>query len=70
VFVDAGNLWKDPATVDLFNFRFAAGAGLRIVTPIGPLALDYGINLGNVQSGLRRYPWEGFGAFHFSIGLF
>ena len=30
---------------------------------IRPLALDYGVNL------IRR-PWEDFGAFHFSIGLF
>lgn len=63
LFVDAGNLWVDPASVELFKLRYALGAGLRIATPIGPLALDYGINL-------DRRPWEDFGAFHFSIGLF
>lgn len=63
VFLDAGNLWADPASFNPFALRYAAGAGLRVATPIGPLALDYGINL------IRR-DWEDFGAFHFSIGLF
>ncbi len=63
VFLDTGNLWVDPAEIDFLALRYAAGAGLRIGTPIGPLALDYGVNL------IRR-PWEDFGAFHFSIGLF
>jgi outer membrane protein assembly factor BamA len=63
LFLDTGNLWVDPSAIDFFALRYAAGAGLRIGTPIGPLALDYGINL------IRR-EWEDFGAFHFSIGLF
>jgi outer membrane protein assembly factor BamA len=62
-FLDTGNLWVDPSAIDLLALRVALGAGLRIATPIGPIALDYGINM------LRR-PWEDFGAFHFSIGLF
>jgi outer membrane protein assembly factor BamA len=62
VFLDTGNVWVDPAQID-FTLRYAAGAGVRVTTPVGPLALDYGINL------LRR-SWEDFGAFHFSIGLF
>jgi len=63
LFMDAGNVWKDPAAIDIFAMRYGAGGGLRINTPIGPLAFDYGINL-------DRRPWEDFGAFHFSIGLF
>jgi outer membrane protein assembly factor BamA len=63
LFVDAGNLWLDARQVDPTVLRYAAGSGLRATTPIGPLALDYGINL-------DRRPWEDFGAFHFSIGLF
>ncbi|APR87216.1 Outer membrane protein assembly factor YaeT precursor [Minicystis rosea] len=61
-FLDTGNLWVDPAQINA-TLRYALGAGVRVGTPIGPLALDYGINL------LRR-SWEDFGAFHFSIGLF
>jgi outer membrane protein assembly factor BamA len=63
LFLDTGNLWVDPAAANPFILRYAAGAGLRITTPVGPIALDYGINL-------ERRPWEDFGAFHFSIGLF
>lgn len=63
VFFDTGNLWFNPGTVDLLTSRYALGAGLRISTPAGPLALDYGINL-------ARRAWEDFGAFHFSVGLF
>jgi len=65
VFLDTGNLWFDAGEVwNSFQLRYSAGAGLRISTPVGPLVLDYGINLD------RRKPYEGFGAFHFSIGLF
>jgi outer membrane protein assembly factor BamA len=64
LFADLGNLWKD-ATNMTFNLRPTAGAGLRVTTPVGPIALDYGIVL------LRREDvGEPFGTLHFSIGLF
>lgn len=63
IFLDMGNVWLDPGAIDALTLHFAPGAGLRINTPVGPLALDYGINT-------NRRPWEDFGAFHFSIGLF
>ncbi len=64
VFLDTGNLWADSSEVfNAFRLRYSAGLGLRVDTPVGPLALDYGINLDP-----RDY--EDFGAFHFSIGLF
>jgi outer membrane protein assembly factor BamA len=64
VFLDTGNLWaRSNQVFDTFRLRYSAGAGVRISTPVGPLALDYGVNL-------DRRPHEGFGAFHFSIGLF
>ncbi len=77
VFADLGNHWARtenilgtacPAGVSAeacFPMRPTAGVGLRIATPVGPLALDYGFNL------LRREELnEPFGAFHFSIGVF
>jgi outer membrane protein insertion porin family len=63
VFLDTGNVWTEAANVNLLVLRYALGAGLRITTPIGPLALDYGFNM-------NRRQWEDIGAFHFSIGLF
>jgi outer membrane protein assembly factor BamA len=63
LFVDAGNLWLEPSTVAPYKLRYAAGTGLRANTPVGPLALDVGMNL-------DRRQWEDPFAFHFSIGLF
>ncbi|HVZ33500.1 MAG TPA: BamA/TamA family outer membrane protein, partial [Polyangiaceae bacterium] len=64
LFLDTGNLWAQPSQVwHEFQLRYSAGAGIRVSTPVGPLALDYGIKLD------RRF-YESFGAFHFSIGLF
>lgn len=68
VFLDMGNLWFDRASFDPLALRYGLGAGVRVNTPIGPLAFDYAFNL------FPRW-WEvneqlGPGAFHFSIGLF
>lgn len=75
LFLDAGNLWTDPARVNPLQLRYAVGTGLRIATPIGPLVFDYGFNVDRVLDRLfpdrdnKRY-WEDIGAFHFSIGLY
>jgi len=63
LFFEAGNLWLSPPTG--FSLRPVAGAGLRYLTPIGPLALDFGVNL--FPDLLVNEP-----AFnvHFNIGLF
>jgi len=63
LFVDAANVWVDPTEFNPTVLRYGAGAGLRVTTPIGPLALDYGFNLNPRE-------WEDVGALHFSIGLF
>jgi outer membrane protein insertion porin family len=44
------------------NFRRSAGLGLRYITPIGPLSLDYGFKL-------DRRSGESIGAVHFSVGV-
>lgn len=44
------------------NFRKSAGLGLRYVTPIGPLSLDYGFKL-------DRRSGESIGAVHFNVGV-
>jgi outer membrane protein assembly complex protein YaeT len=65
LFTDIGNVWREPGNFDFATLRYAAGAGLRVQTPVGPLALDFGINLD------PRDDWnEAFGALHFSIGTF
>jgi outer membrane protein assembly factor BamA len=77
LFLDTGNLWSSiRAFEDLsFRLRYAAGTGIRIATPVGPLVFDYGFNLERLMDQIdpsrkRQRFWESIGAFHFSIGLF
>ncbi len=64
VFVEAGNLYLDLPTGP-FAFRYVVGAGLRYVTPIGPLALDIGVN-----PGFDYFINEPPVVVHFNIGVF
>jgi len=67
VFTDLGNHWAEPGLIRLDEslVRPTAGAGIRIVTPVGPLAIDLGFNL------LRREELnEPLFAVHFSLGVF
>jgi outer membrane protein insertion porin family len=69
VFADAGNVWRDQWTLDTGDLRWAAGAGLRYLTPVGAIRLDAAWQLtpiagliGNGEPLTRR--WR----VHFSIG--
>ncbi len=67
VFADIGNLWRTlsyPFDQGSFPIRAAAGTGLRIQTPIAPIALDFGYNV------TRKRAYEEPFAFSFSLGLF
>lgn len=67
VFADLGNHWADPASI-VFDENFVrptAGLGLRVVTPVGPIALDWGFNLTQ-----RQELGEPIGALHLSFGVF
>jgi outer membrane protein assembly factor BamA len=66
IFCDMGNLWIDPAypfDKGVFPIRADVGSGVRVQTPVGPLAIDYGFNV-------TRKPYEDVGALNFAIGLF
>jgi outer membrane protein assembly factor BamA len=66
VFGDFGNLWIDPKYPfqrGKFPIRAAVGSGLRVQTPVGPLAVDYGFNV-------TRETYEDVGAINFAIGLY
>ncbi len=41
LFYDAGNTWRDPLSVDPSRLFRGAGVGLQLVTPFGPIGLDY-----------------------------
>lgn len=40
-FLDYGNVWRDAYTYILDEIRFAAGTGVRVSTPIGPVGIDF-----------------------------
>jgi outer membrane protein assembly factor BamA len=65
LFFEAGNLWLNPANYQPLVLRYVTGAGVRYGTPIGPLALDLGINL--FPDTVLNEPRANL---HFSIGLF
>ncbi len=65
LFFDLGNLWVNMDSVNLLDMRPAVGFGLRLATPIGPLALDAGFNL-SPDSSRGESLWN----LHFNVGVF
>ncbi len=64
IFFELGNLWLSLPENGL-PLRSSAGVGLRYVTPVGPFALDIGVNL-SPDRALN----EPFVVGHFNIGVF
>ncbi|GAC1477146.1 MAG: hypothetical protein NVS1B4_19330 [Gemmatimonadaceae bacterium] len=66
-FFDAGNLWADPRQFDPTRLLRGAGIGAALVTPLGPLGLDFGYGFDRVNTLGRLDPkWE----LHFKFGQF
>jgi outer membrane protein assembly factor BamA len=69
VFLDAGNVWAPPWTLDLEDLRYAVGPGFRYVTPVGPIRFDVGIQLNPVPNlQIDGEPQQRRWRMHFSIG--
>jgi outer membrane protein assembly complex protein YaeT len=66
VFLDAGNVFKRVAAMDLGALRPAAGFGLRYRSPLGPLRFDLGFNLD--RQVLPSGAGERASVFHISLG--
>jgi len=67
VFYDTGNVFERPADFDVTEFTHSVGAGLRYITPIGPIRVDFGLNLNPKQNPTRAVPDRRF-AFFFTLG--
>jgi outer membrane protein assembly complex protein YaeT len=61
-FADAGNLLPDAGDAGLDDLHYAAGLGLRYDLPIGPLRVDYGLNLNRGEN-------EPSGTWHITFGF-
>lgn len=65
LFADIGNLWVALGSQSPFAIRVGTGAGLRYATPVGALAIDFGVN-----PARRTQNAEPLTQLHFSIGNF
>ena len=58
-FYDVGNLWEGPEDLDTSQFFRGAGFGVQLVTPFGPIGLDYAYGFDKTEPG-----WQ----LHFKMG--
>ena len=59
VFMDAGNVWRNAADIDPSQLFRGAGVGIQLVTPFGPIGLDYAYGFDKPEPG-----WQ----LHFRLG--
>ena len=59
IFMDAGNVWRNAREIDPTRMYRGAGVGIQLVTPFGPVGLDYAYGFDKVEPG-----WQ----FHFRLG--
>jgi len=62
-FLDTASLTNSFSEISVATVRHSAGGGIRYVTPVGPIRLEYGIIL-------DRQPGDNFGRLHFTFGYF
>jgi outer membrane protein insertion porin family len=64
-FYDAGNVWNRPREFDPTRLVRGAGVGVALVTPLGPLGLDWAYGFDRVNElGQRAPQWQ----LHFKLG--
>lgn len=66
-FMDAGNVWASPQRFNPSHLFRGAGVGLSLVTPLGPIGLDYAYGFDRTDAtGAPDPKWK----FHFKLGNF
>jgi outer membrane protein insertion porin family len=66
-FFDAGNIWRRPGLYNPSRLFRGAGVGIAIVSPLGPLGLDYAYGFDRTDLAGRPDPgWK----LHFRLGNF
>jgi len=67
IFMDAGNVWSRSGQFNPTRLFRGAGVGLAMITPLGPIGLDYAYGFDRVDLTGRAAPkWK----FHFRLGNF
>ena len=66
-FFDAGNLWQHPRDINPTRLYRGAGIGASVISPLGPLGLDWAYGFDRVDAFGRPDPkWQ----LHFKLGQF
>ncbi len=55
MFYDVGNVWAEPREIDPTRMLRGAGFGVQIVTPFGPLGLDYAYGFDKTEPGWKLH---------------
>lgn len=67
IFADAGNLWAAPSQFNPTRLFRGAGVGVSVISPLGPLGLDYAYGFDRTDAtGAPKPGWK----FHFKLGNF
>jgi translocation and assembly module TamA len=66
IFLDGGDVTETPGELSLKHLHWAVGAGLRLMTIVGPVRLDVGYRL-NRKTAMDPEPDSAF-AYHLTIG--
>ena len=66
-FFDAGNVWSAPEQFNPTRLFRGAGVGVSLLSPLGPIGLDYAYGFDRTDTAGNRAPaWK----FHFKLGQF
>ena len=64
-FYDAGNIWRRPQDFDPTRLFRGAGIGASVVSPLGPLGLDWAYGFDRTDAAGHPAPkWQ----LHFKLG--
>jgi outer membrane protein insertion porin family len=55
LFYDAGNVWREPREINPTRLARGAGIGVTLVTPFGPLGLDYAYGFDRTVPGWQMH---------------
>lgn len=72
-FLDGGQVWLENRNINLNDYQYGLGGGVRYMSPIGPIRLDFGYKLNPTEADMNRFEGVGYGGInrwnlHFSIG--